>query len=216
MSRYAALHGAIFEGEMVTGIAHRHEHRVAFDPKAAVAAVVPFAVAAAFTHPNLLAMDPLISVTAFAAIFLVTISISPFKWSSGPVGELITFLIYGPGIVIATVLLFRGTVTSDVITAATCIGLLLTNVLVAGDASGRNEATSIFGFLYVAAFVLPVITFATTGSFAVLGLLLGVLPADYAVWSLRHQPPRTFAAEAAAMIACLASAAGLIAFLLLL
>jgi hypothetical protein len=58
--------------------------------------------------------------------------------------------------------------------------------------------------------------FAAGGSIALLGLLGGVIPADYAVWSLRgERSGRPIAAEAAALIACMTAAAGLIALLLL-
>ncbi|MGZ8830588.1 MAG: hypothetical protein ACXW2Q_09475 [Thermoanaerobaculia bacterium] len=213
--------------QTATGWVHPRERRVAFDPKIAVASIVPFAVGAAFAHPHLFAAGPLIAAGAFAAILLVTLSVSPFAVSYRALGDVVVFLIYGPGIVIGTLLLFGGRVTSDAVTAGTCIGLLLANVLLVDEIDtggaktlaarlGRGAATSIFGFLFAAAFALPIIMFAAGGSIALLGLLGGVIPADYAVWSLRGQRSRRpIAAETAALIACMTAAAGLIALLLL-
>jgi 1,4-dihydroxy-2-naphthoate octaprenyltransferase len=142
-------------------------------------------------------------------------------------GDVVVFLIYGPGIVIGTLLLFGGQVTSDAVTAGTCIGLLLANVLLVDEIDtagaktlaarlGRGPATSIFAFVFAAAFALPILMVVAGGSIALLGLLGGVIPADYAVWSLRgERTGRPIAAEAAALIACMAAAAGLIALLLL-
>jgi 1,4-dihydroxy-2-naphthoate octaprenyltransferase len=212
--------------QTATGWVHPRERRMAFEPKIAVASIVPFAVGAAFAHPHLLAAGPLIAAGAFAAIFLVTLSVSPFAVSYRALGDVVVFLIYGPGIVIGTLLLFGGRVTSDAVTAGTCIGLLLANVLLVDeiDTGGAKTlaarlgrgATSIFGFVFAAAFALPIIMFAAGGSIALLGLLGGVIPADYAVWSLRgERSGRPIAAEAAALIACMTAAAGLIALLLL-
>ena len=177
---------------------------------------------ASLTNPALLILG------AVAAGVAAVYSLPPFKLSYRGFGELAVLLTYGPGIVIGSVLLFQAPMTREVVTTSFCLGLIIANVLfinevpderadrIAGKRTlvvrlGRDRATTIFGLIFAAAFALPVIGFAAGGSVALLGLLGGVIPADYAVWYLHQErvnPP--VRAQAATLIAYVAAGAGIV------
>ncbi len=177
---------------------------------------------ASVTTPALLILGA--AAAAVAAIY----SLPPFKLSYRGLGELAVFLAYGPGIVIGSVLLFGGPVTLDVATISVCLGLIIANVLFINEVPderadrsagkktlvvrlGRDRATTMFGLIFAAAFALPVIGFAAGGSVTLLGLLGGLIPADYAVWSLHEQrvKPPVFA-QTATLVAYVAAGAGVV------
>jgi hypothetical protein len=69
----------------------------------------------------------------------------------------------------------------------------------------------VFALVFAAAFALALIRFALGGSVAMLGMLIGVIPADYAVWTLRRKvsgPP--VASQAATLIAYVTTGLGMI------
>jgi 1,4-dihydroxy-2-naphthoate octaprenyltransferase len=192
---------------------------------AMLAAGVVGATVAFATRPALLFLG------AAAALVAAVYSMPPVRLSYRGLGEAAVFLTYGPGIVIGSVLLFGGWITVDVLTSAVCLGLMIANVLFINEVPderadrsagkntlvvrlGRARATSIFGFIFVAAFALPVIMLAAGGSIASLGLLAGVIPSDYAVWLLRNERVRPpVAAQRATLIAYVAAAAGMVVLL---
>ena len=168
---------------------------------------------------------------AAAAAVAVAYSIPPFKLSYRGLGEAAVFLTYGPGIVIGSVLLFGGRITGDVLAAAVSLGLIIANVLFINEMPderadrsagkntlvvrlGRHHATDVFGYVFVAAFALPLVMFLAGGHVALIGLLAGVIPADFAVWSLRAErvkPP--VAAQTATLLAYVVSGAGILILL---
>lgn len=187
-----------------------------------LAGILGVAVASA-THPALMLLG--VAGAAVAAAY----SLPPFKLSYRGLGEAAVFLAYGPGIVFGTVLLFGGRVTLDVVTTAVCLGLIIANVLfinevpderadrLAGKKTlvvrlGRDRATLMFAIVFVAAFALPVIGFAAGGSIILLGLTAGLIPADYAAWSLRqHRTGAPLAAQTSTLVSFVAAGAGLVA-----
>ncbi|HSP16028.1 MAG TPA: prenyltransferase [Thermoanaerobaculia bacterium] len=174
------------------------------------------------TRPSLLILG------AVAALVAIEYSVPPLKFSYRGLGELAVLLTYGPGIVIGSVLLFGGRVNADVITTSLVLGLIIANVLFINEMPderadreagkrtlvvrlGRKRAARVFGLVFATAFALAVIRFAFGGSPALLGLLLGIFPADYAFWSLREQPSGPpVASQAATLIAYVTTGAGLI------
>jgi 1,4-dihydroxy-2-naphthoate octaprenyltransferase len=103
--------------------------------------------------------------------------------------------------------LFGGAPTAEVLTAAASLGLLIANILLINEVPderadrsagkrtlvvrlGRARATQLFGSLFVVAFTLPVIGYFATGKIALLGLLGGAVPADFAAAQLAREPSR--------------------------
>lgn len=190
---------------------------------AMIAAGVIGTLVAESTRPELLMLG------AAAALIAVVYSVPPVKLSYRGLGEGAGFLTYGPGIVIGSVLLFGGRITLDVITIAISLGLLIANAVLVDEVRrqhadeaagkrtlvvrlGRERATSMFGFVFAAAFALPFVTVLLGGSIAMLGLLAGVIPADYATWSLHSEKVRPpAAAQTSAVIAYVAAGLGTVA-----
>lgn len=161
-----------------------------------------------------------------AALTAMAYSVPPVKLSYRGLGEAAAFLTYGPGIVIGSVLLFGARITVDVITVAISLGLLIANAVLVDEVPGqhadetagkrtfivrrgRERATSMFGFVFAAAFALPLVMVFLGGSIAILGLLAGVIPADYATWSLHNEKVRPpSAAQRSAVIAYVAAGLG--------
>jgi 1,4-dihydroxy-2-naphthoate polyprenyltransferase len=190
---------------------------VAFIAAAAIGGAVAYV-----TRPALLILG------GAAALVSMAYSVPPLKLSYRGLGELAVLLTYGPGIVFGSVLLFGGRITWDVITASFVLGLIIANVLFINEMPderadrsagkktlvvrlGRKSATHVFAFVFAAAYALAVIRFALGGSVAMLGMLIGVIPADYAVWTLRRKvsgPP--VASQAATLIAYVTTGLGMI------
>jgi hypothetical protein len=77
------------------------------------------------------------------------------------------------------------------------------NALLAGELTGplaEDAGARWFGWLYGIAFAVPLVLALTEQSVALTGLLAGVLPADYAVWSLRTRRISTLAATRSATL----------------
>lgn len=189
----------------------------------AVAAVIGTFIANA-TRPSLLFLG------AAAAAIAAAYSIKPFRLSDRGLGELAVGLIYGPCMVLGTVLMFGGEITLTAVVFSVILGLLVANVVLINGIEepdrlvdkrtlavrvGRLWTTRLFATVFAMAFGLAVICSFTGASFALMGLLLGVIPADFAVWSLRSSEAKGSAkARVAAMIAYVAAAAGAVLMLI--
>ena len=162
-----------------------------------LAAVIGTAVAMA-TTPALLLLG------AAAALVSVLYVMPPVQLAYRGLGELAVFTVYGPGILLGTILLFDGTITIEAVYAALMLGILIALVLLANELPderadraagkrtlvvrlGRHRATSLIGSFFAIAFVLP-LSLVAYGSPAYLGgALLGAPVAAIAYWSLRRQ-----------------------------
>jgi 1,4-dihydroxy-2-naphthoate octaprenyltransferase len=169
-------------------------------------AIAAFAVAALIGGVAALATQPwLLMIGAAGALVSIVYCLPPAKLAYRGLGELAVTLTYGPGIVIGSVLLFGGTVNPDVVVTSLVLGLIIGNVLFINEMPderadreagkktlvvrlGRRRATHVFALIFGTAFALAVIRFAFGGDIALLGLLAGIIPADYAVLKLRDQP----------------------------
>lgn len=181
----------------------------------AVAAVIGTFIANA-TRPSLLFLG------AAAAAIAAADSIKPFRLSDRGLGELAVGLVYGPCMVLGTVLMFGADITRTAVASSIVLGLLAMNVVLISEVEepdrlvekrtlpvriGRVWTTRLFAALYAVAFGLAVIFSFTGASVALVGLLVGVIPADFAVWSLRSGKPNA-SVHVAAMIAYVAAAVG--------
>ena len=130
-----------------------------------LAAIVGTGVAVA-TKPALLLLG------AGAALVSILYAMPPVQLAYRGLGELAVFSVYGPGIVLGTILLFGGLISIEEVAIAIMVGLLIAVVLIANelpdaraDAAagkrtivvrlGRRHATSLIGFLFVSAFAIP-------------------------------------------------------------
>ena len=199
------------------------EHDLVWIAIAAFAAAGVIGGAAAFlSRPWLLLLG------AGGALISIIYCVAPFKLAYRGLGELGVALTYGPGIVIGAVLLFGGTIDADVIVTSLVLGLIIGNVLFINEMPderadreagtktlvvrmGRRRATHAFALVFGTAYALAVIRFAVGGDIALLGLLAGIIPADYAVLKLRDQrsgPP--VLAQAFTIIAYVVTGVGMI------
>jgi 1,4-dihydroxy-2-naphthoate polyprenyltransferase len=164
---------------------------------------------------------------AAAALVSVLYSMPPVQLSYRGLGELAVAAVYGPGIVLGSLLLFGGTVTAEALDASLILGILIAVVLltnelpdertdrVAGKRTlvvrmGRDLATSLIGFLFAIAFVIPLLTVAYGEVVYFLGALLGV-PFSYVAYILLRRefdrPP--VAGQTATLITYVVSGLGL-------
>jgi 1,4-dihydroxy-2-naphthoate octaprenyltransferase len=147
---------------------------------------------------------------ACAAVISILYAAPPIKLSSRGLGELAVGAVYGPGIVIGTLLLLRGSITLEVLVVAMTFGLLIANVLlmneipderadrVAGKRTlvvrfGRDRTETLVIVLFTIAFLVPAVV-ASYGlaPFRLNAFLAAVPSAVFAVSGLRttrHGPP---------------------------
>lgn len=162
-----------------------------------LAAVIGTAVALA-TRPALLLLG------AAAALVSILYVMPPVQLAYRGLGELAVFAVYGPGIVLGTILLFGGTITIEAVAAAVMLGILIALVLLANELPDeradrvagkrtlvvlldRDGATSLIGFLFLVAFVIPaVLAYGGVSYFA--GALAGAPIAAFAYWRFVRQP----------------------------
>lgn len=176
------------------------------------------------TRPSLLFLG------AAAAAIAAAYSIKPFRLSDRGLGELAVGLVYGPCMVLGTVLMFGGEITLTAVAFSVILGLLVTNVVLVSGVEepdrlvhvrtlavrvGRLWTPRLLATVFAVAFGLAVICSFTGASVALMGLLLGVIPAGFAVWSSRSGEPKGSAkARVVAMIAYVAAAAGSVLMLI--
>lgn len=135
-----------------------------------------------------------------AALVSVLYSMPPVQLSYRGLGELAVAAVYGPGIVLGSVLLFGGTVTAEALDASLILGILIAVVLltnelpderadrVAGKRTlvvrmGRDLATSLIAVLFAIAFVIALMTVAYGEVAYFFGALLGI-PVSYVAYVL--------------------------------
>lgn len=158
-----------------------------------LAAVIGTAVAMA-TAPALLAFG------AAAALVSILYVMPPVKLAYRGLGELAVFAVYGPGIVLGTVLLFGGALTTEAVSVSIILGLLIAAVLLTNELPdaradeaagkrtlivrmGRDLGTSFIGILFAMAFGLALMLVAYRGSTWVAGTLIGI-PFSYVAHTL--------------------------------
>lgn len=159
----------------------------------AIAGVLGFVIA--FERQPLLLL-----LGAAAALVSVLYSMPPVQLSYRGLGELAVAAVYGPGIVLGSVLLFGGRVTAEAVDASIILGILIAVVLLTNELPderadrvsgkrtlvvrmGRDLATSLIGFLFAVAFVIALMTAAYGEAVYFLGALIGV-PISYVAYIL--------------------------------
>jgi 1,4-dihydroxy-2-naphthoate octaprenyltransferase len=147
---------------------------------------------------------------AAAAGLAYAYSAHPFALSYRGLGEAAVLLVYGPGIVIGTVLLLGGSITVEVIMAGTSFGFLIANVLLVNELPderadrlagkrtlvvrlGGEGAASLIDSMFVTAFAIPLIAaFYADVPFRIVaiaaGMPLAVVASDL-LGRPKHQPP---------------------------
>lgn len=163
----------------------------------ALAGVIGTAVALA-TNPALLLLG------AAAALVSILYVMPPVQLAYRGLGELAVFAVYGPGILLGTILLFGGTITIVEVAAGVMLGILIAVVLLANELPdaradsvagkrtlvvrlGRRRATTLIGLLFLVAFGIPaVLVYSGASSFA--GALAGAPIALFAYWRFARQP----------------------------
>ena len=159
----------------------------------AVAGVLGFLIA--FERQPLLLL-----LGAAAALVSVLYSMPPVQLSYRGLGELAVAAVYGPGIVLGSILLFGGRITAETVGASIILGILIAIVLLTNELPderadgvsgkrtlvvrmGRDLATSLIGLLYAIAFVIPLLIVAYGEVVYFLGALTGI-PVSYAAYIL--------------------------------
>ena len=188
---------------------------IAFTLAAAIGAGVAFA-----TKPVLLLLG------AAAALVSLIYVMPPVKLAYRGLGELAVFAVYGPGIVLGTVLLLGATVTMEAVDTSITLGILIALVLIANEMPdaradgaagkrtvvvrlGRERTTALIGFLFGVAFVIP-IALVVYGVAHFAGALAGLPFAAFAYWSFRRTtkgPP--IAAQTATLVTYVVTGIGL-------
>ncbi|HEX6086185.1 MAG TPA: prenyltransferase [Thermoanaerobaculia bacterium] len=164
---------------------------------------------------------------AAAALVSVLYSMPPVHLSYRGLGELAVFAVYGPGIVLGSLLLFGGRITAESVDVSMILGILIALVLltnelpderadrVAGKRTlvvrmGRELATSFIGFLFAVAFAIALALVALGGAGTFAGALAGLPVAWIAVLLLRRdldRPP--VAGQTATLITYVVTGVGL-------
>lgn len=162
-----------------------------------LAAVIGTAVALA-TEPALLLLG------AAAALVSILYVMPPAQLAYRGLGELAVFSVYGPGILLGTILLFGGTITIEEVAVSVMLGILIALVLLANELPdaradrvagkrtlvvrlGRRGAISLMGFLFLVAFAIPAaLVYGGVPYFA--GALAGAPIAAFAYWRFIRQP----------------------------
>jgi 1,4-dihydroxy-2-naphthoate octaprenyltransferase len=189
---------------------------------------IAFAMAAAIGAGVAMATRPaLLLLGAAAALVSVLYVMPPVKLAYRGFGELAVFAVYGPGILLGTVLLFGGRPGFEAWCAAFVLGILIAIVLLANELpderadrlagkktlvvrAGRDRAVSLIGFLFAVAFIVPVSLVAYGEPRYFGGALLGAPLAVFTCWSLRRQrvgPP--VVAQTATLLTYVVTGAGL-------
>ncbi len=123
---------------------------------------------------------------AAAAAISILYAAPPVKLASRGMGELAVFGVYGPGIVLGTLLLLRANVTAEAVLVSLSLGFLIANVLILNEVPderadrladkrtlvvrlGRARTPALVAAMFLAAFLLPVF-----GPARLIALLAGV------------------------------------------
>jgi 1,4-dihydroxy-2-naphthoate octaprenyltransferase len=141
-----------------------------------------------------------------AALISVVYAAPPLKLAARGLGELAVFAVYGPGIVLGTVLLLDGTISLEAVLASITLGLLIANVLLINEIPderadrlagkktlvvrlGRDRAEALLAIAFTVAWVIPVVA-AAYGlvPFRITATLAGSPAAALAMSSLRRAP----------------------------
>lgn len=137
---------------------------------------------------------------AAAALVSVVYSMPPVQLSYRGLGELAVFAVYGPGIVLGSLLLFGGRITAEAVDASILLGILIAVVLLTNELPderadrlagkrtlvvrmGRDLATLLIGVLFAIAFVIPLLSVAYGEVLYFLGALIGI-PVSYVAYAL--------------------------------
>jgi 1,4-dihydroxy-2-naphthoate octaprenyltransferase len=165
---------------------------------------------------------------AGAALVSVLYTMPPVKLSYRGLGELAVGAVYGPGIVIGSVLLFGGTPTLEVFGISAMLGILIAVVLLTNELPderadrlagkrtlvvrmGRDLATLVIGALFAIAFMIPLARVAYGGPMFLLGASSGI-PVSYVAYVLLRRefdrPP--VAGQTAALITYVVTGLGLL------
>ena len=152
------------------------------------------------SHPALLLVG------AIAAAISILYAAPPVKLAARGLGELAVGIVYGPGIVLGTVLLLRASITEEAVIASIVLGFLIANVLLINEVPderadrqarkntlvvrlGRDRAESLIAAVFALAFALPAITAAyDVVPMRITALLAGVPSATCAAAMLGRTP----------------------------
>lgn len=104
---------------------------------------------------------------AFAAAVAAAYAIPPIALAKHGLGEAAIAVVYGPGIVIGTLLVLRGTLTAEAIVVAITLGLLMA----ATSATNRGHVRTL---LYVVAFAVPLVWAVYVGPFRLTAAFAGI------------------------------------------
>lgn len=148
------------------------------------------------------ASRPVLLLIGIAAVIAsIEYGAPPLRLAHRALGEVLVFLIYGPGIVLASQVAFGGRATADSMVVAASLGLLVTaqilfNELADADNDeiakrwtlpvllGRESTHWLLSAVVFFAFTLPLLHVATGRSIFVAGLLAGAPFAIAAIWYL--------------------------------
>jgi 1,4-dihydroxy-2-naphthoate octaprenyltransferase len=141
----------------------------------------------AFTIAGLVGMElamrtrpMLLLLGAAAAAISILYALPPVRLAARGLGELAVFAVYGPGIVIGTMMLTRATVDTEAVVVSIALGLLIANVLLINEIPdervdalagkrtlvvrlGRENAGSLIAAIFTLAVAIPV-TAAASGA----------------------------------------------------
>ena len=188
---------------------------------------IAFAAAGAMALAITVERPLLLLLGAVAAMVSVLYSMPPVQLSYHGLGELAVFAVYGPGIVLGSVLLFDGSITAEVVVASILLGILIALVLLANELPderadraagkrtlvvrmGRDHAISLIGFLFTAAFVVALALVVYGGIRYFTGALFGIPMASLAYLLLRRDSGRPpVAGQTATLITYVVTGLGL-------
>lgn len=135
-----------------------------------VSAAVVGTFVAAVSTPGLLLL------AAFAAALAGAYAIPPLSLAERGYGEAAVAIIYGPGILIGSLLMLGGSVTPESIIVATTLGLLMSaTVVVSGvDHIEFSRANALTNLLFIVAFAAPIVWAVYVGPFRLAAAIVGV------------------------------------------
>ena len=141
-----------------------------------------------------------------AALISVVYAAPPIKLAARGLGELAVLAVYGPGIVLGTLLLCDGRITAEAVIGSVSLGLLIANVLLINEVPderadrlagkrtlvvrvGRDRTETLLAIVFTCAFAIPVAAAAYgVVPFRMTAMLAGIPTAALAVSVLRQTP----------------------------
>jgi hypothetical protein len=142
-----------------------HPERLAqiADPKLVLASLVPFCAGAALAFDQRGSIDIGLGLVVYVAIFLMALAYAPVSLARPGWNDLALGVIYGPVIVVGSLLTLKGVLTAEAMIVSVTLGLLM------AATAARHKTT-----LLIIAFAVPLVWAVYAGPFRLTAVFAGI------------------------------------------